>query len=188
MNLSPLTAISPIDGRYRDKVEALDHYFSEYALIRYRVFVEIEYFIALVEWNIPQLQSFDRNNFEALREYYRHFSETDAIRIKEIEKVTNHDVKAIEYFLREKFTALGQERFVEFIHFGLTSQDINNTAIPLSLKECLVQYFIPLTAQVIDKLKDLALQWKDIPMLAHTHGQPLHQHCSEKNFMCSWND
>jgi len=172
MNLSPLTAISPIDGRYRKKVEALDQYFSEYALIRYRVYVEVEYFIALVEQNLPQLKSFDRSKFEALRNVYRKFSEEDANRIKEIEKTTNHDVKAVEYFLREKFQSLGCGEFVELIHFGLTSQDINNTAIPLSFKLALRSEYTPTLALVIEKLKQLALQWKDIPMLAHTHGQP----------------
>src|SRR5947207_5652876 len=134
MNLSPLTALSLVDGRYRSKVEVLDQYFSEYALIRYRAYVEVEYFIALVEQNLPQLQSFDRSKFEELRNLYRKFSENDSNRIKEIEKTTNHDVKAVEYFLREKFHFLGFGVFVEFIHFGLTSQDINNTAIPLSFK------------------------------------------------------
>ena len=172
MNLSPLTAISPIDGRYRNKVEVLDQYFSEYALIRYRVYVEVEYFIALVEQNLPQLQSCDHSKFEELRNVYRKFSEEDANRIKEIEKTTNHDVKAVEYFLREKFNSLGSGAFVEFIHFGLTSQDINNTAIPLSFKLALRNEFTPTLALVIDKLKHLALEWKDVPMLAHTHGQP----------------
>jgi len=172
MNLSPLTAISPIDGRYRDKTSALSQYFSEYALMRYRVYVEIEYFIALITFGIPQLQSFDRNKFDSLRSVYKNFSVADAFKIKEIEKTTNHDVKAVEYFLRERFQSLGLDNFIEFIHFGLTSQDINNTAIPLSLKECLTQYYTPLFAQIIDKLKEISIQWKDIPMLAHTHGQP----------------
>ena len=172
MNLSPLTAISPIDGRYRDKVEVLDNYFSEYALIRYRVYVEVEYFIALVESGLPPLKSFDQPLFSSLRKSYLDFSADDARRIKEIESTTNHDVKAVEYFLREKFQALGAGNFVEFIHFGLTSQDINNTSVPLSLKEALQHQYTPLLAQVIDKLKSLAAEWKDIPMLARTHGQP----------------
>jgi len=172
MNLSPLTAISPIDGRYREKIEALDLYFSEYALIRYRIFVEVEYFIALVEAGLPQLKSFDRTKFPLIKKLYRDYSEADALRIKEIEKVTNHDVKAVEYFLRDKFQSLGLGEFVEFIHFGLTSQDINNTAVPLSLQEAQTHQYVPLLAQVIDKLKSLSLEWKDVPMLAHTHGQP----------------
>lgn len=172
MNLSPLTAISPVDGRYRNKVEVLDQYFSEYALIRYRAYVEVEYFIALTEQNLPQLKSFDNTKFEELRNIYRKFSEEDANRIKEIEKTTNHDVKAVEYFLREKFHSLGFGKFVEFIHFGLTSQDINNTATPLSFKLALRNEFTPALALVIDKLKHLAIEWKDVPMLARTHGQP----------------
>lgn len=137
MNLTPLTAISPIDGRYRDKVQSLDAFFSEYALMKYRVFVEAEYFIALCELNLPQLKTFTAENKAALRQIVRNFSERDALRIKEIEKTTNHDVKAVEYFLREKFKELGFESLIEFIHFGLTSQDVNNTAVPLSLKESL---------------------------------------------------
>lgn len=172
MNLTPLTAISPIDGRYRDKVSNLDQYFSEYALIRYRVSVEVEYFIALANFGIPHLNAFDRTAIGALRKLYKDFSEQDALQIKEIEKRTNHDVKAVEYFLREKFKSMGCGDFAEFIHFGLTSQDINNTAIPLSLKECLKQCFIPLLAQVIDVLKERGIEWKEIPMLARTHGQP----------------
>lgn len=172
MNLTPLTAISPIDGRYRDKVQSLDAFFSEYALMKYRVFVEAEYFIALCELNLPQLKTFTAENKAALRQIVRNFSERDALRIKEIEKTTNHDVKAVEYFLREKFKELGFESLIEFIHFGLTSQDVNNTAVPLSLKESLQQALIPLLAQVIEKLKSLSLEWKEVPMLAHTHGQP----------------
>ena len=172
MNLNSLAAISPIDGRYRDKTSSLSNYFSEYALIRYRIYVEVEYFIALTEYEIPQLQSFDRNQYANLRSFYKNFTEVDALRIKEIEKKTNHDVKAVEYFLREKFQSLGLGSFVEFIHLGLTSQDINNTAVPLSLKECLVHYYLPLLAQVIDRLKALAIEWKAVPMLAFTHGQP----------------
>lgn len=172
MNLTPLTAISPIDGRYRDKVQSLDAFFSEYALMKYRVFVEAEYFIALCELNLPQLKTFTAENKAALRQIVRNFSERDALRIKEIEKTTNHDVKAVEYFLREKFKELDFESLIEFIHFGLTSQDVNNTAVPLSLKESLQQALIPLLAQVIEKLKSLSLEWKEVPMLAHTHGQP----------------
>lgn len=172
MNLSRLTAISPVDGRYRNHVESLDQYFSEYALIRYRVYVEVEYFIALAEQNLPQLKSFDRSKFDELRNTYRKFSEEEANRIKEIEKTTNHDVKAVEYFLREKFQSIGCGGFVEFIHFGLTSQDINNTAIPLSFKLALRNEYTPTLALVIDKLKQLSLEWKDVPMLAFTHGQP----------------
>ncbi|HYV92107.1 MAG TPA: adenylosuccinate lyase [Chitinophagales bacterium] len=172
MTLSPLTSISPIDGRYRKHAEALDQYFSEFALMRYRIYVEVEYFIALVEQNLIQLKAFDRSKFEALRNVYRKFSEGDANQIKEIEKTTNHDVKAVEYFLREKFQALGCSEFAEFIHFGLTSQDINNTAIPLSFKLALRNELTPALALVIDKLKKLSLEWKDVPMLAHTHGQP----------------
>ncbi|MEO6168794.1 MAG: adenylosuccinate lyase [Chitinophagales bacterium] len=172
MNFTPLTAISPIDGRYREKTGALEHYFSEYALIKYRVFVEVEYFISLISQEIPALKSFDPNNIENLRAVYKNFSDGDAQRIKEFEKTTNHDVKAVEYFLREKFESLGYGAFVEFIHFGLTSQDINNTAVPLSLKECLTHYYLPLLAQVIDMLKERAIAWKEIPMLARTHGQP----------------
>ncbi|MCY7408807.1 MAG: adenylosuccinate lyase [Chitinophagales bacterium] len=172
MNLSPLTAISPVDGRYRDKIAALDQYFSEYALIRYRVYVEVEYFIALVEDGIPQLQSFEKKNFETLRNCYKNFTEDDAKRIKDIEKTTNHDVKAVEYFLREKFQSIGAEKFVEFIHFGLTSQDVNNTAVPLSFKEALTHAYIPQLAQVIEKLKSFSIEWKDISILARTHGQP----------------
>ncbi|HUM46239.1 MAG TPA: adenylosuccinate lyase [Chitinophagales bacterium] len=172
MNLTPLTAISPIDGRYHEKTSALAQYFSEYALIRYRVFVEVEYFISLLSLGIPALQSFNSSNSETLRDFYKKFSDADAHRIKEIEKTTNHDVKAVEYFLREKFESIGCGSFAEFIHFGLTSQDINNTAVPLSLKECQSHYYLPLLAQVIDLLKERSIAWKDIPMLARTHGQP----------------
>ncbi|MEP7128300.1 MAG: adenylosuccinate lyase [Chitinophagales bacterium] len=172
MNFTPLTAISPVDGRYRDKINALEQYFSEYALIRYRIFVEVEYFIALAAHGIPAFKTFDHNMVEDLRALYKNFAEADAVRIKEIEKTTNHDVKAVEYFLREKFEQMGCGAFVEYIHFGLTSQDINNTAIPLSMKECLTHYYLPLLAQLIDLLKEKALAWKNIPMLAHTHGQP----------------
>lgn len=172
MILTSLTAISPIDGRYRNKVERLDAYFSEYALIRYRVRVEIEYFLALAKV-IPQLESFDPNKFEKpLRQIYKEFSLEDATRIKEIESITNHDVKAVEYFIKEKFDQLSLQDFKEFIHFGLTSQDINNTSIPLSLKEALKDIYLPDLQALIDLLKKQVEEWSDIPMLAKTHGQP----------------
>ncbi|MDR1745820.1 MAG: adenylosuccinate lyase [Tannerella sp.] len=172
MTFSALTAISPVDGRYRDKVEALASYFSEYALIRYRVQVEIAYFIALCEWPLPQLKNIDKTLFGALKAIVTDFSEQDAERIKATEQITNHDVKAVEYFLKEKFDALQLGQYKEFIHFGLTSQDINNTAVPLSVKEALEEVYNPLMQQVIDVLKMYAGDWKNIPMLAHTHGQP----------------
>lgn len=172
MKLTPLTAISPVDGRYREKIGALAKYFSEYALIRYRILVEVEYFIALASLGIPALKTFDHNIVEDLRALYKHFSEADAQRIKEIEKITNHDVKAVEYFLREKFEMMGCGAFIEYLHFGLTSQDINNTAIPLLLKEYLLQDYRQLLGQVIDQLKEKASAWKNIAMLARTHGQP----------------
>ena len=167
-----LTAISPVDGRYHDKVKELEHYFSEYALIKYRVRVEIEYFIALCEIPLEQLESFDSKNFEKLRDIYRNFSIEDAVGIKEIEKTTNHDVKAVEYFIKGRFKELGIERFGEFVHFGLTSQDINNTSIPLSLCEGINRSYMPQLDKVVEKLEEYAQQWKDVPMLAHTHGQP----------------
>ena len=173
MNLDLLTAISPIDGRYRGKTEPLAEYFSEYALIRYRVRVEIEYFITLCELPLPQLKEFPAELFPTLRDIYRHFTESDAARVKDIEKVTNHDVKAVEYFIKEKFDAIGGlEQFKEFIHFGLTSQDINNTSVPLSVKEALNDVYYPLLQELIDQLGEYAEEWKDIPMLAKTHGQP----------------
>jgi adenylosuccinate lyase len=172
MELTPLTAISPVDGRYRSKVTGLDIYFSEFALIRYRVHVEIEYFIALCEIPLPQLINFDSNRFEELREVYRHFSIEDAQEIKEIEKVTNHDVKAVEYFLKKRFDIFQLESFKEFIHFGLTSQDINNVAVPLSMRDAHNQTILPAIIALKDKITSLALQWKDIPILARTHGQP----------------
>ena len=173
MELDILTAISPIDGRYRGKARALASYFSEFALIKYRVQVEIEYFITLCELPLPQLKGFDANLFDALRDIYRNFSETDAARIKEIESVTNHDVKAVEYFIKEQFDKLGGlDAYKEFIHFGLTSQDINNTSVPLSIKEALNEVYYPLMAELIDQLKAYAEEWKEIPMLAKTHGQP----------------
>lgn len=173
MNLDLLTAISPIDGRYRSKTEALAAYFSEYALIRYRVRVEIEYFITLCELPLPQLATFDKNLFETLRDIYRNFSEEDAQRVKDIEKVTNHDVKAVEYFIKEEFDKIGGlDAYKEFIHFGLTSQDINNTSVPLSIKDALEEYYYPQIEELIAQLEEYAQEWKDIPMLAKTHGQP----------------
>ncbi len=172
MNLNELTAISPIDGRYRKKVSHLSYYFSEFALIKYRVFVEIEYFIALVEIPLAQLKDFDKSNFKILRQIYRKFEIKDAQQIKEIEKQTNHDVKAVEYFIKNKFDELGFSKFKEFIHFGLTSQDINNTAIPYSLQLCVDEIFHPSLEKVIQKIYFLAGEWANIPMLARTHGQP----------------
>ena len=186
MELDVLTAISPIDGRYRSKTEGLAGYFSEYALIRYRVRVEIEYFIALCELPLPQLEDFDHKHFETLRDIYRHFTEQDAARVKEIEQTTNHDVKAVEYFIKEKLSTLNSptssarldlqvkelSAYTEFIHFGLTSQDINNTSVPLSIKEALEQVYYPLIEELIEQLHDYAEQWKNVPMLAKTHGQP----------------
>lgn len=172
MQLSSLTAISPVDGRYRSKCEKLDMYFSEYALIRYRVRVEVEYFIALCELPLPQLKDVDHNLFGELRKIYADFSPADAERIKEIESVTNHDVKAVEYFLKERFDVLGLDAYKEFIHFGLTSQDINNTSVPMSVKEALDDVYIPCLEELIEKLSSLAQEWKDVAMLARTHGQP----------------
>ena len=196
MKLDELTAISPIDGRYRNKTEQLAGFFSEYALIRYRVRVEIEYFITLCELPLPQLESFDHQLFEPLRDIYRKFTEQDAARVKEIEKTTNHDVKAVEYFIKEKLTGVSSATPAtasatpatasaapgsvccdcvaakEFIHFGLTSQDINNTSVPLSVKESLEQVYYPLIEELIEQLNDYAEQWKNVPMLAKTHGQP----------------
>lgn len=173
MTLDTLTAISPIDGRYRSKTESLAAYFSEYALIRYRVRVEIEYFITLCELPLPQLAGFDHALFEKLRDIYRNFSEADAQRVKDIEKITNHDVKAVEYFIKEEFDKIGGlEAYKEFIHFGLTSQDINNTSVPLSLKEALHDVYYPQLQELINQLTAYAEEWKDVPMLAKTHGQP----------------
>ncbi len=172
MILDALTAISPIDGRYRNKTEELATYFSEFGLIKYRVLVEIEYFIALCEIPLPQLDDFDKALFEKLREVYQKFESKDAKRIKEIEKTTNHDVKAVEYFLKEKFDVLKLEKYKEFIHFGLTSQDINNTATPYSLHDAITQVYLPVLMELTEKLKSLAEDWKCIPMLARTHGQP----------------
>ena len=173
MTFGMLTAISPVDGRYRSKTEPLAEYFSEYALIRYRVRVEIEYFIALCELPLPQLQGFDAARFDELRRIYRDFSLADAQRVKDIEKVTNHDVKAVEYFIKEKLDEMGDfEAYKEFVHFGLTSQDINNTSVPLSVKEALAQVLIPQIEELIAQLRDYADEWADVPMLAKTHGQP----------------
>ena len=172
MQLSELNAVSPIDGRYRNKTVSLSPYFSEEALIKYRVLIEIEYFISLCELPLPQLSNVDSNIFESLRNIYKNFSTEDALWIKETEKVTNHDVKAVEYFIKEKFETLHLSQHKEFIHFGLTSQDINNTAIPLSTKEAFENVYLPSLIGLIAKLKELAIDWKDIPMLARTHGQP----------------
>lgn len=172
MQLNALTAISPIDGRYRNTTASLSLYFSEYALIKYRVFVEIEYFIALCEHPLPQLQNFDRNVAEKLRDIYRNFSEADAESIKVIEKTTNHDVKAVEYFIKKEFDKLGLEEHKEFIHFGLTSQDINNTAIPYTFKLALNEVYYPAINELVSLLKKYAEDWAAVPMLAHTHGQP----------------
>ena len=182
MELSVLTAVSPIDGRYRGKTEPLSEYFSEYALIRYRIRVEIEYFIALCELPLPQLVDFPHDLFPQLRAIYQEFSPSDAQRVKEIEAVTNHDVKAVEYFIKERYDAMVAQcslgngdalaAYKEFVHFGLTSQDINNTSVPLSLKEAIEQVYIPLLEELIEQLNDYAQQWRNVPMLARTHGQP----------------
>ena len=174
MELDVLTAISPIDGRYRNKTDKLAAYFSEYALIRYRVRVEIEYFITLCELPLPQLEGFDQSLFEPLRDIYRNFTEQDAARVKTIEQTTNHDVKAVEYFIKEKLAVLSgfPAEAKEFIHFGLTSQDINNTSVPLSIKEALEEVYCPMVEELVEQLNDYAEQWKNIPMLAKTHGQP----------------
>ena len=173
MKLNELTAISPIDGRYRGKTKDLAAYFSEYALIKYRVRVEIEYFIALCQLPLPQLEGFDANLFERLRDIYRNFSENDAQRVKDIEKVTNHDVKAVEYFIKEELDRIGGlDAYKEFIHFGLTSQDINNTSVPLTVKDALNEVLYPQVEELIAQLKEYAEEWKNIPMLAKTHGQP----------------
>lgn len=173
MELDLLTAVSPIDGRYRGKTECLAEYFSEYALIRYRIRVEIEYFIALCELPLPQLEGFDRTLFGRLREIYTGFDAASAARVKEIEKTTNHDVKAVEYFIKEEFGRIGGlDGYMEFVHFGLTSQDINNTSVPLSLKEALADVFCPLVETLVERLEERAREWEDVPMLARTHGQP----------------
>ncbi len=170
--LTQLTAISPIDGRYRNKTVSLSPYFSEEALIRYRVLVEIEYFIALCQLPLPQLKEVDKNLFAELRKLYQNFTSEEALSIKEIEKTTNHDVKAVEYFIKKAFDRLGLSQYKEFIHFGLTSQDINNTAIPLSTKEAFEDVYLKLLIKLVARLKELSLEWNDIPMLARTHGQP----------------
>lgn len=173
MELNALTAVSPIDGRYRSKAEALASYFSEYALIKYRVRVEIEYFITLCELPLPQLENFDKSLFERLRDIYRNFSEADAQRVKDIEKVTNHDVKAVEYFIKEELDKIGNfDEYKEFIHFGLTSQDINNTSVPLSVKDALEEVYYPQLEELIAQLREYAEEWKNVSMLAKTHGQP----------------
>jgi adenylosuccinate lyase len=171
MSLTPLSALSPIDGRYHKVTKELSAYFSESALIKYRVFVEIEYFIGLVSLPLPQLEAFPASEFDALRKIYKNFSEADALQVKDIEKTTNHDVKAVEYFIKKKFDDLNLSAYKEFIHFGLTSQDINNTAIPYSVKSGLAESYVPALETVIQTLKGLAQQWKDVPMLARTHGQ-----------------
>ncbi len=172
MTLNSLTAISPVDGRYRSKTIGLDEYFSEFALIRYRVKVEVEYFIALCELPLPQLANFDHKYFPTLRSFYENFTVENAQEIKDIEKVTNHDVKAVEYFLKRRFDELDLKRFKEFIHFGLTSQDINNVAVPLTLRDANANIYLPAMQELRDKLFAMAEEWKDVPMLAHTHGQP----------------
>lgn len=172
MALTSLTAISPIDGRYRNKIEVLENYYSEYALIRYRVKVEIEYFIALCHLPLPQLKGIDNALFPELRKIYNEFSVDDAQRVKDIESVTNHDVKAVEYFIKEKFDVLGLEAYKEFIHFGLTSQDINNTSVPMLIRDSIKEAFMPVLNELVDLLNSFAEEWKDIPMLAKTHGQP----------------
>lgn len=170
--MNSLLAVSPIDGRYRKQVEPLANYFSEKALINYRIRIEIEYFIALCELGIEGLNDFNKANFENLREIYRNFTDQNAQEVKDIEKITNHDVKAVEYFIKQRFDNLGFQKWKEFIHFGLTSQDINNTSVPLSLKECQEEVYLPLINEVVDLLEDKASQWEGVPMLAHTHGQP----------------
>ncbi|RKZ82270.1 MAG: adenylosuccinate lyase, partial [Gammaproteobacteria bacterium] len=172
MEISPLTATSPIDGRYRSKTEELADYFSEYALFKYRVQVEIEYFIALCNLPLPGLEDFDSSRFENLRSIYNDFSPEDADSIKEIESTTNHDVKAVEYFIKSCFEEIGLDNYKEFIHFGLTSQDINNTSVPLSMRDAHMIVLLPLLEKLVKKINLLAFEWKDISMLARTHGQP----------------
>ncbi|MBN1953104.1 MAG: adenylosuccinate lyase [Bacteroidales bacterium] len=172
MDLNALTAVSPVDGRYRSKIEELSPYFSEYGLMKYRVRVEIEYFIALCRYKLPQLETVPKDAYQDLPTIYLNFSEEDAAEIKEIEKTTNHDVKAVEYFIKRRFENLQLDTFKEFIHFGLTSQDINNTAVPLSYKEALKEVFYPLLQELIDTLINLSVEWEEVPLLARTHGQP----------------
>lgn len=172
MELNTLTAISPVDGRYRKVAEPLAGYFSEYALIRYRLRVEVEYFIALCRLPLPQLSGVGEDKYESLRAIYRDFTPEDALSVKKIESVTNHDVKAVEYYLKEKFDILGLEQYKEFIHFGLTSQDINNTSVPMSVRDALHEVFLPALRELVEVLRGLAEDWKEIPMLARTHGQP----------------
>ena len=172
MNNFPLLAVSPVDGRYSRQTEPLREYFSEYALIKYRVRIEIEYFIALCQIPLPQLSDFDHSKFEALRDIYRTMTPEDAAKVKEIEKVTNHDVKAVEYFIKDRFKEMDIMKWGEFVHFGLTSQDINNTSVPLSFKEAVDDVFMPLLKEVLGLIQGMAEEWKDIPMLAKTHGQP----------------
>ncbi|MCQ2314458.1 MAG: adenylosuccinate lyase [Bacteroidales bacterium] len=172
MDFSRLTAVSPVDGRYRAKTEQLSEYFSEFALIRYRVNVEVEYFIALCEIPLPQLSGFDKKNYDRLRKIYQDFQLSDAQEIKDIEKETNHDVKAVEYFLKRRFDAFGISAFKEFVHFGLTSQDINNTAVPMSMRDAHEKVMLPMLESLVDKIEELAREWADVPMLARTHGQP----------------
>lgn len=178
--MNTLTAISPIDGRYRNKVESLEKYFSEKALINYRVRVEVEYFIALCNIPLPALKDFDKNKFDELKNIYKNFTIEDAQRVKDIEQTTNHDVKAVEYFIKEKFDVLNLSKYKEYIHFGLTSQDINNTSVPLSLKDCNDEVLLPALNEVLDLINNKATEWKDIPMLAHTHGQPASPTCLGK--------
>ncbi len=179
----PLTAISPVDGRYRKTTEGLADYFSEYALIKYRLLVEVEYFIALCHLPLPQLKTVKKDVFDKLRKIYTHFSHADAKRIKELESVTNHDVKAVEYFIKEKFDALKLGAYKEFIHFGLTSQDINNTAVPLALRDCIEEVMLPELEELLLKIARLANEWREVPMLAHTHGQPASPTRLGKEFM-----
>lgn len=183
MNLSPLQAISPVDGRYRNTTQSLSKYFSESALIKYRVFVEIEYFIALCETGLPGLKEFDKSIYSKLRLIYEQFDDSHAQEIKDTEKITNHDVKAVEYFIKKQFDQLGLETYKEFIHFGLTSQDINNTAIPYTIKLALNEVYYPQITELIAKIKNLATEWKDVPLLAHTHGQPASPTKLGKEFM-----
>ena len=172
MSTDSLMSISPVDGRYHKQVEELSKYFSEFALIKYRIKCEVEYFIALCELPLPQLSEFPSDKYIVLRSFVNNFSTDEAIEVKQIESVTNHDVKAVEYFLKKKFKEEGLEKFSEFIHFGLTSQDINNTSIPLSLKEYYIEEYLPMIHKLVGKLDVLSNEWSNIPMLAHTHGQP----------------